>query len=414
YAYRAPLVGRSGLWDLLAEARCASSGVPPSRFKHDAYYCPDHERPGYIHARAGHFMPQDIHAFDAGFFGVRRDEAKVMDPQQRLSAECAFEALESAGWTLRDVAGRNVAVFAAHQVSTYAAHAAEDILTTNAYSASGTAGCMLANRISFLFDLRGPSAAVDTACASSSYALHLACQSIRLGECDAALVSAANLLNGPELWSMLDTVGVLSPEGKCFSYDHRASGFGRGEGTACLVVKPLAAALADGDTVRAVIRNTAVSHSGRIPGGITMPSREAQESLARRVHREVGLDPKDTGFVEGHGTGTAVGDPIDAAAIATVYASPRSTSDPVHLGSVKSNIGHLEGASGVFSLIKATMMLERGVMLPNANFEKLHPAILEVGGADRLRVLREAMPWPESSASPRRVCVTNYGKMDLD
>ncbi|KAJ3955053.1 hypothetical protein N0V92_008446 [Colletotrichum tropicale] len=344
YAYRAPLVGRSGLWDLLAEARCASSPVPPSRFNQDAYYCPIYEQPGYIHSKGGHFMPQDIHAFDAAFFNIRRDEAKAMDPQQRITIECAFEAFENAGWTLRDIAGRKVAVFAAHQGSTYAGHAAEDLLTTSAYSASGTAGCMLANRISYLFDLRGPSAAVDTACASSSYAFHLACQSVRLGECEAALVSAANLLNGPELWSMLDTVGVLSPEGKCFSYDHRASGFGRGEGSACLVVKPLAAALADGDTVRAIIRNTAASHSGRVPGGITVPSQEAQEGLARRVHMEVGLDPRDTGFVEGHGTGTAVGDPIDAAAISSVYASQRSpTSAPVFLGSVKSNIGKIAG-----------------------------------------------------------------------
>ncbi|KAF4872571.1 Highly reducing polyketide synthase ACRTS2 [Colletotrichum siamense] len=409
YAYRAPLVGRSGLWDLLAEARCASSPVPPSRFNQDAYHCPIYEKPGYIHSKGGHFMPQDIHAFDAAFFNIRRDEAKAMDPQQRITIECAFEAFENAGWTLRDIAGRNVAVFAAHQGSTYAGHAAEDLLTTSAYSASGTAGCMLANRISYLFDLRGPSAAVDTACASSSYAFHLACQSVRLGECEAALVSAANLLNGPELWSMLDTVGVLSPEGKCFSYDHRASGFGRGEGSACLVVKPLAAALADGNTVRAIIRNTAASHSGRVPGGITVPSQEAQEGLARRVHMEVGLDPRDTGFVEGHGTGTAVGDPIDAAAISSVYASQRSpTSAPVFLGSVKSNIGHLEGASGLLSLIKSTMMLERRVMLPNANFEKFNPAILNASGAERLRVLKETMPWPTSS-SPRRVCVTNYG-----
>ncbi|KAI8179241.1 Compactin diketide synthase [Colletotrichum sp. SAR 10_75] len=386
YAYRAPLVGRSGLWDLLAEARCASSPVPPSRFNQDAYHCPIYEKPGYIHSKGGHFMPQDIHAFDAAFFNIRRDEAKAMDPQQRITIECAFEAFENAGWTLRDIAGRNVAVFAAHQGSTYAGHAAEDLLTTSAYSASGTAGCMLANRISYLFDLRGPSAAVDTACASSSYAFHLACQSVRLGECEAALVSAANLLNGPELWSMLDTVGVLSPEGKCFSYDHRASGFGRGEGSACLVVKPLAAALADGDT-------TAASHSGRVPGGITVPSQEAQEGLARRVHIEVGLDPRDTGFVEGHGTGTAVGDPIDAAAISSVYASQRSpTSAPVFLGSVKSNIGHLEGASGLLSLIKSTMMLERRVMLPNANFEKFNPAILNarLGGANSAILLEEA------------------------
>ncbi|KAI8275512.1 Compactin diketide synthase [Colletotrichum sp. SAR11_240] len=387
YAYRAPLVGRSGLWDLLAEARCASSPVPPSRFNQDAYHCPIYEKPGYIHSKGGHFMPQDIHAFDAAFFNIRRDEAKAMDPQQRITIECAFEAFENAGWTLRDVAGRNVAVFAAHQGSTYAGHAAEDLLTTSAYSASGTAGCMLANRISYVFDLRGPSAAVDTACASSSYAFHLACQSVRLGECEAALVSAANLLNGPELWSMLDTVGVLSPEGKCFSYDHRASGFGRGEGSACLVVKPLAAALADGDT-------TAASHSGRVPGGITVPSQEAQEGLARRVHMEVGLDPRDTGFVEGHGTGTAVGDPIDAAAISSVYASQRSpTSGPVFLGSVKSNIGKIAGIEGedvmAYFLVPETCMCDQ--------------LRVGLGGANSAILLEEAPP----------ICVTN-GDNTLD
>lgn len=261
-----------------------------------------------------------------------------MDPQHRLTLECALEATENAGITLSDLVGSRVGVFASHERSEYGMQTLEDLPTTSNYTATGTAGCMFANRLSYFFGLSGPSIAVDAACAGSSYALHLASQSIRSGECKTALVSASSLITGPEVWVALDQMGALSAEGKCFPYDSKASGFGRGEGSACLVLKPLSDALAAGDAVRAVIRNTAANHSGRTQG-ITMPSRWAQEALARQLHSEVGLDPHDTDFVEGHGTGTPVGDPLDAGAVAAVFGSKRTASNPVHIGSIKSNIG---------------------------------------------------------------------------
>lgn len=345
YSFRAPSVGRKGLWEFLVGARSAFSRVPADRFNQDAFYCPNAEKPGYFSSKGAHFLPDDIYAFDAPFFNIRPEEARAIDPQHRLALECAFEAVENAGIPLSDLIGQQIGVFAAHQAPEYSLYTSEDVALTNAYSATGIAGCMFANRISYFFDLRGPSSSVDAACAGSTYALHQACQSVRSGECKAALVVAAAVISGPELWIMLDQLGALSADGISYAYDRKASGFGRGEGGGCLVIKPLSEALASGDAIRAVIRNTAASHSGRTPG-VTVPSQVAQEALERRVHAEVGLNPKDTAVVEGHGTGTPVGDPIDAGAIAAVFTPERSASNPLYLGSIKSNIGYVHHQSG--------------------------------------------------------------------
>ncbi|KAH7022074.1 putative polyketide synthase, partial [Ilyonectria destructans] len=403
YAYRAPGVGRKGLWDFLTETKSAWSRVPGDRFDQDAFFHPNSEKAGFISAKGGHFLPDDIYAFDAPFFNLKADEARAMDPQHRMMLECALEAAESAGITLADLAGTKTGVFAANDVSDYSAHTFEDLPTTSKYTAIGTAPCMFANRLSYFFDLTGPSIAVDGACASSSYALHMACQSIRLGECSTAIVGGAKAIVSPNYWSALDTLGAMSGEGKCFSYDPRASGFGRGEGGATLIIKRLSEAIACGDPIRAVIRNSAANHSGRSQG-ITMPSQAAQEELLQRLHREVNMDPNETRVVEGHGTGTQAGDPIEAAAFATVLASKRTSHDPLYLGSLKSNFGHLESASGVLAVVKAIMMIEQGVILPTALFESMNP---KIEGHEKLKVLTSAIPWP--SDTKRRVLVANFG-----
>ncbi|KAL8922238.1 MAG: hypothetical protein Q9208_005317 [Pyrenodesmia sp. 3 TL-2023] len=380
YTYRAPGVGRKGLWEFLEEGKSAWSPVPPDRFNQHAYHHPNAEKPGFISSKGAHFLPDDIYAFDPSFFRISAEEARSMDPQHRILLECAFEAAENAGFTLSDLLGSNAGVFAAGVDSEYNLLMAEDMPTSSKYMALGNASSMFANRLSYFFGLSGPSITVDAACASSSYAIHLACQSITAGECSTAFVGGAKLLNGPVQWSGLDTMGTLSSEGKCFSYDTRASGFGKGEGAACIIIKRLSDALACGDPVRAIIRNTACNHSGRTQG-ISMPSGAAQEELLLRLHRGIGVEPNETSFVEGHGTGTPVGDPIDASAIA-----------------------HLEGASGLISIIKCVMMLERGITLPNADFREMNP---KIEGRDRLKVLTKSAPWP--SGALRRACVSNFG-----
>ncbi|KAH8797946.1 putative polyketide synthase [Xylogone sp. PMI_703] len=402
-SYRAPGVGRKGLWEYLAEAKSAFSKVPADRFDQDAFYYHNPEKAGCFSSKGGHFLPDDVYAFDAPFFNLRPEEARAVDPHHRILLECALEAAESAGLSLVDIAGGNIGVFSAIGSQEYAQLTAEDLPTTTTWTAAGSAQCMFANRLSYFFDLAGPSISLDAACASSSYAVHMACQSLRTGECNMAFVGGSSLLLGPYQWSLLDSLGALSPDGKCFSYDKKASGFGRGEGAAFLIIKRLDHAIRDGDPIQAVIRSSATNHVGR-SDGITMPRRSAHEALLRRVHRDAGLDPADTPVVEGHGTGTQVGDPIEAGAFYTVLASQRTPSNPLYIGSLKSNFGHLEGASGILAMVKAILMVQHGKVLPNALFEEMNA---NIEGRDAMKVAPVPLEWPVGA--PRRVCVTNFG-----
>ena len=314
-----------------------------------------------------------------------------------------IHSAENAGLTLLDIAGSNTGVFSAIANPEYGQDMSEDLPTTTTWAATGVAPTMFANRLSYFFDASGPSISLDAACASSAYAVHMACQSLRTGECNAAFVNAASLLMSHTHWTMLDTMGALSSTGRSFSYDKKASGFGRGEGAACLLIKRLSDALENGDPIQAVIRNSAVNHSGRSEG-ITMPSRSAQEKLLFRVHDEIGLAPSTTAVVEGHGTGTQVGDPIEAGAFATVLGSGRGPANPLYIGSLKSNFGHLEGASGILGIIKAVLMIRNAIILPTAGFEELNK---HIDGGNRLRVLQTPTRWPNNEA--KRVLVTNFG-----
>lgn len=207
YAYRAPQIGRKGLWEFLEEAKSAWSAVPADRFNQEAFYHANPEKCGFFSSKGAHFLPDDLYSFDAAFFNLKADEARAMDPQQRMLLECAYEAAESAGWTLSDLVGADVGVFAANQMSEYTMDTLDDVATTNKYTGLGITASMIANRVSHFFGLSGPSIAVDAACAGSSYALHMACQSLRAGECSAVFVGASSLLVGPKVWTTLDTIG---------------------------------------------------------------------------------------------------------------------------------------------------------------------------------------------------------------
>ncbi|TPX07065.1 uncharacterized protein E0L32_011053 [Thyridium curvatum] len=399
-AYRAPGTGRKGLYEYLAEAKSAFSPIPKDRFEQEAYNYNDSEKAGVFAPKGAHFLPGDIYAFDAPFFNMNGEEVTSMDPQHRMMLECALEAAENAGIPLHELSGSTTGVFAAMERCEYGERLADDLPTLTKYSAAGTSGCMASNRLSYFFDLKGPSVSLDSACSSSAYAVHLACQSLRMRECNSAFVGASSLIINANALVLLDTMGALSPDGKCYSYDSRGNGFGRGEGGACLILKRLDDALAAGDSVQAVIRHTVGNHSGRTRG-ITMPSQPAQEDVLLRVHTEIGLDPSDTTFVEGHGTGTKVGDPIDAGAVANVIGKGRD--DPLYIGSLKSNFGHLLSASGMLAIVKAVLMIQHATILPNSGFQEMNPKI----DASKLKVAQAPVPWPTNAH--KRVCVTNFG-----
>ncbi|KAI0402885.1 putative polyketide synthase [Xylaria palmicola] len=402
-AYRAPGVGRKGLWDYLTQARSAWTTIPGARFDQSAYWKPGRDKSGVFRAEGAHFLSGDIYAFDAAFFNMRAEEARNSDPQHRMLLECALEAAEDAGRTLLDLAGSKFGVFVGGGQNEYSQRLADDHHAAKTFSATGVAPCMAANRISYFLGIHGPSIVLDAACASSLYAAHQAVSALRNGECDGAFVGAASLTLGPGGWIALEKTGALSVQGRSYSYDEKASGFGRGEGAACLLFKRMDDAIRDGDPIRAIIRSTACNHGGRSEG-ITLPNGIAQQKLLLAVHEAAGLNPSQTAVVEGHGTGTAAGDPIEAGAFTAVLAKDRTAENPIYIGSVKSNFGHLEGASGILGMVKAILMLENGVVLPTAGFDRINPMI---EGKEKIRIPETPIPWPRGEA--RRAIVTNFG-----
>ncbi|KAJ4293019.1 hypothetical protein N0V88_005683 [Collariella sp. IMI 366227] len=401
------------LWDMIEEGRSALSDIPADRFNVDAFYHPHNERQGTFNVRKGHFMKRDMAAFDAPFFNIPVAEAKAMDPQQRMSLECAYEALENAGMRMEDVQGSNTSCFVGCFVRDYASMLRWDREDVPMYYGLGAEMSMLSNRVSWFFNMKGPSLTVDTACSSSMTALHLACQGLRAGECTMtadvriscqAVVGGTNFMLLPEVTGGLARLHFLSPDGKSQAFDHKANGYSRGEGTAFCVLKPLHLALENGDVIRGVIRNTGANQDGKTPG-ITLPSAEAQQTLIRRVYTEANLDLSDTAYVEAHGTGTAAGDPVEAAALGATFGKARGPGKPLYMGSVKSNVGHLESAAGLIQVVKAVMMLEKGLIPPSIWFEKPNPRI----PMDQwnLAVPTELMAWP--TEGPRRISINSFG-----
>ncbi|KAK0709217.1 polyketide synthase [Lasiosphaeria miniovina] len=390
-------------WELCTRARSGWTEIPKERFNNKRFQHPNPGKGGALNPVGGSFLNVDLAAFDAPFFGLTEKEAISMDPQQRLLLECTFEALENAGIPKHTIVGKDVGVFVGGSFPEYESHLFRDSDTIPMHQATGCAYAMQSNRISHFFDLRGPSFTSDTACSSSMVAIHLACQSLRAGESTCALVGACHLNMLPEFWISFSTCRLLSDTGRSFSFDNRGTGFGRGEGCGMIVLKPLSQAIRDNDPIRAVIAGTGLNQDGKTPG-ITMPNGLAQEDLMRKVYRDADLDPNACGFVEAHGTGTRVGDPIEATAIHNVLGLNRTLRDPLWIGSVKSNIGHLEGASGIAGVIKAALMLERGFILPNYDFKEPNPKI--PWKAWNLKVPVTQRPWPRGK---KYVSVNNFG-----
>lgn len=299
-----------------------------------------------------------------------------MDPQQRVLLEVAYETFENAGVTADQLSASNTGVYVGQWTADYAELLARDTEFPATYHTIGVGPAITSNRISYQFNLKGPSLTVDTGCSSSLVALHMAVQSLRAHETEAAFVAGVNLLVDPQRFTYQSKLRMFSKDGRSFAFDERANGYGRGEGCGCILLKPLSKALRDGDNIRAVIRSSVLNQDGRTPG-ISVPSGDAQEKAIRKAYMDQDMT-FDVDYVEAHGTGTAVGDPIEVGAIATVLSKhlDAATGKRLPIGSIKGNIGHTESAAGIAGLIKAVLMLEHGTIPPQVNFEKPNEKIL--------------------------------------
>ncbi|WP_344564250.1 SDR family NAD(P)-dependent oxidoreductase [Streptomyces axinellae] len=393
-----------GFWDLLMSRTDAIGDVPPDRWDANAFYDADPATPGRMTVRQGGFLRSRVDRFDAGFFGMTPREAAALDPQQRLLLEVAWEAFEDAGLPPERTAGTGVGSYVGgftFDAATAQLGASErDLISTS--TPTGVSMTMLAARLSYAFDWHGPSLTMDTACSSSLVALHHACVAVSRGECELAVAGGVNVMTNPVTTILMSKGQFLSPDARCKSFDHRANGYARGEGAGILVLKPLAAAERDGDHIYAVVRGTAVNQDGRTPG-ITVPSADAQRAVIGRACAAGDIDPASIGYYEAHGTGTAVGDPIEANAIGSVLGDSGRTH---WMGSVKSNFGHTEAAAGVAGVIKAALCLERGLIPANLHFEKPNPKI--PFDSLPLRVPTEVTDFPAWSG-PRRAGVNSFG-----
>src|SRR3954447_9561631 len=374
-------------WQLLRDGRDAIAETPMERWALQGISGPDDAPPGLRH---GGFL-DDVERFDARFFGVSPREAAAMDPQQRLALELCWEALEDAGIAPDALCGSAAGVYLGAIAGDYAELAqALEADTVARQTFTGTQRAIIANRVSYTLGLRGPSMTVDTGQSSSLVAIHLACQSLRAGESTVALAGGVQLNLGLSRALALSKVGALSPDGRCFTFDARANGFVRGEGGGVVVLKPLETAIADGDPIYCVIRASAVNNDGG-GDGLTAPEQDAQEQLLEGAYRQAGLAVDDVQYVELHGTGTPLGDRVEAAALGAVLGGSR-VARPLAVGSAKTNVGHLEAAAGVVGLLKVALAIQHGEIPASLNFERPNPEIpLEELG---LRVPTTPEPWP--------------------
>jgi acyl transferase domain-containing protein/SAM-dependent methyltransferase/acyl carrier protein len=392
-------------WQLLQNGDDAICDIPAARWDRDFYYHPDPDADGKIVTRSGGFL-LDVDLFDAHFFGISPREAVSMDPQQRLLLEVSWETIEHAGYAAGALKGSQTGVFIGITVNDYGflqKHAGSGKL--GAYHMTGNHLNYAAGRLAYTLGLQGPTMAVDTACSSSLVTIHLACQQLRTGECDMALAGGVNLILSPLEFIMASKARMLAPDGRCKSFDARADGFGRGEGCGVLLLKRLCDARRDGDTIHAVIRGSAVNHDGA-SSGLTVPNMHAQQDLILQAMKNSGLDPAAVQYIEAHGTGTALGDPIEIRAVDAVFHDTRSADDPLWIGAVKTNIGHLESAAGVAGLMKVVLSLKHGKIPANRHFSEPNPHI--DWHRTCVRVPVSTMPWP-AAQGPRIAGVSAFG-----
>ena len=385
-------------WRLLAEGQDAVACVPADRWDAEAIYDPDTFARGRSYTREGGFV-SGVREFDAELFRISGREARHLDPQQRFLLEVAWEALERAGQAPDRLTGSSTGVFVGLTNNDYGRllMGRVDAAAADPFISLGNADSAASGRLSYFFGLEGPSVTIDTACSSSLVAIHLACQSLRLRECNAALACGVNLLLTPEVTILLCGAQVLSPDGRCKSFDSKADGYGRGEGCGVVFLKRLSDALASRDPVLAVIRGTAVNQNGR-GAGLTAPNLGAQERVIRAALEDADVEPWEIGCVEAQGTGTPLGDPIEVEALKAVLDAPDGTlsETPCWLTSAKANIGHLESAAGVAGLIKLVLCLQHGAIPRQVHFQQLNPQIsLE---ESRLTISTETRSWPAGEA----------------
>ncbi|WP_158222601.1 type I polyketide synthase [Rhodopirellula sp. MGV] len=376
-------------WELLKNGREAISMTPPDRWSLEKFYCGGRARPGKTQSRWGGYV-HDIDRFDPDLFRISPREASAMDPQQRMLLESAYRAAEDAGVPLQRLAGQNVSVHVGISSIDYsvAALSARDRGVIGPYSNTGGSSSIAANRISYCFDLRGESLAIDTACSSSLIAVHLACESLQDSENQMAFAGGVNALLMPDFYVAFSQLGVLSPDGRCKTFDASANGYVRSEGAGMVLLKRLSDAIAEGDQIYAVIRGSATNQDGRTEG-LTVPSGEAQASLIRKTMERAKVHPSEISYVEAHGTGTPVGDPIEARAIGSCYGVSSGT--PCTIGSVKTNIGHLEAGAGIASVIKVALAIKHQTIPAHLNFATPNPAI-DFGGLG-LSVAKQTSAW---------------------
>ncbi len=361
------------LWQLCANAKDAITTAHPDRWSPDRYFHPNPKTPGMSYTFAAGQV-DDIDRFDAAFFGIPPREAAQIDPQQRLLLEMAWEALEDTGKTPSALAGTNCAVFMGVSSTDYASARSGDAASGDGYFMTGGVLSIAANRVSHFFDLRGPSMVIDTACSSSLVAVHQACRSLITGEAGSAVVGGVQVLLSPYPFVGFSKASMLSPDGRCRAFDANGRGYVRADGGAVLILKPLKQAIADADRIHAVIAHTGINSDG-YTNTLAVPNANAQEALLRAVYAEAGIRPERVDYVEAHGTGTAVGDPIEATAIGRVFGPARKPGNPLPIGSVKTNIGHLEPASGVAGLVKVIQCLKHRALPPSLHFETPNPNI---------------------------------------
>ncbi len=391
-------------WSLLSEGNHGIGRIPPDRFPGQDLYHKKQGIPGKIYIQQGGFL-NSLDQFDPYFFGISPREAEGLDPQQRLAMEVTWEALQHAGQNHASLKGSQTGVFMGMGQNDYARLKLNsgDLSRIDAYDGSGNLSCFASGRLGYLLGGHGPNMVVDTACSSSLVALHLACQSLRQRECDMALAGGVHLIASPEITVFLCQTGVLAPDGMCKTFDADADGFARGEGCGMLALKRLSDARDMKDNILALIPGSAVNHDGR-SGGLTVPNENAQSDLIRRACMNAGVSTDDISYLEAHGTGTSLGDPIEVAGLASVFGGKRP--HDLLVGSVKTNIGHLEAAAGVAGVIKTILALQHGMIPPHLNFKTPNPLI--DWDALPIKIPQESLAWPDDS-SRRLAGVSSFG-----
>ena len=391
-------------WELLSRGKEVIVPVPSQRWDAEAYYDENPDLPNKTYARYGGFIDA-VDQFDPQFFGMTPREAIALDPQQRLLLEVSWEALENAGIAPQKLTGTQTGVFVGIGLDDYAKRQIKQQIPIDAYTGSGNAFCFASGRLSYFLGLQGPSLAIDTACSTSLVTVHLACQSLRNRESNLALAGGVSLMLSPEVTLYLSKTRALSPDGRCKTFDKDANGYVRGEGCGMVVLKRFSDAISDGDNILGVIRGSAVNQDGP-SSGLTVPNGSAQMAVIRQALENAKVKPEQISYLEAHGTGTALGDPIEVRGINNILCKDRSTDNPLMVGSVKTNIGHLEIAAGMASLLKVILSLKNQEIPPHLHFKELNPDL--AAAATALKIPTASLPW-QRTEEPRRAGISAFG-----